>query len=417
MRGILRSQVVIVVLQNVGNVFAYLFQVILVRSLSPSDFGAFNTLFSIALILSSPQLVLQYVYSRQTLIVLLKNPDALYGLLLNALRTILAIALSIAVITMLMKRSVGMWLRVSELHLILVGCIVATTFAHSLIMGIVQGKRDYTVLGLGISAIPFSRFLLVIPMLLGAPWGVDGAIWACFLGSIVGLVYGVYSLKDDFFKTTRIYLPSLKEMWHGSAALLVTAALVMLLGNADMLAVRYYCSAEGSGFYATAALLGRIAFLLPAALANVLFPEAVHAEHKGQEGSKLLWLFLGTTAALAGSVALVCSVWPTELLQILMGKVPENGDLMLRYISLAMALLAVNNSLFTYCLARKEHIFLVPLFAGVVFFVLAVWRCHATPEIIAKILFLTLFFILLGSLILRMRSFSPALISLNWRKR
>jgi O-antigen/teichoic acid export membrane protein len=51
---------------NLGNVFAYLFQMVIGRVLSPDDFGTFNALNSLAIVISAPMAVLPFVFSRYT---------------------------------------------------------------------------------------------------------------------------------------------------------------------------------------------------------------------------------------------------------------------------------------------------------------------------------------------------------------
>ena len=66
MRRFLRNNMLILILLNSSNVFNYLFQVIAGRGLTTIDYGSFNAVNSMAVILSAPVAVLPLVFSRYT---------------------------------------------------------------------------------------------------------------------------------------------------------------------------------------------------------------------------------------------------------------------------------------------------------------------------------------------------------------
>ena len=66
MRRFLRNNMLILVLLNSSNIFNYLFQLTAGRGLTTIDYGSFNAVNSMAVILSAPIAVLPLVFSRYT---------------------------------------------------------------------------------------------------------------------------------------------------------------------------------------------------------------------------------------------------------------------------------------------------------------------------------------------------------------
>ena len=66
MKRFLKQNIVILVLLNSGNLFNYLFQLVVGRCMSPADFGGFNALNSTMVIFSAPLAIVPLVMARFT---------------------------------------------------------------------------------------------------------------------------------------------------------------------------------------------------------------------------------------------------------------------------------------------------------------------------------------------------------------
>jgi len=133
-------------------------------------------------------------------------------------------------------------------------------------------------------------------------------------------------------------------------------------------------------------------------LVIVLFPEAVKNQEEGEENPRFLWITLWGTALLGGGVALVFNLFPEMLISLLFGKQYIESAPLLQIISIAMALLALSNVIFTYNLAHFRYGFLWFLAGGVGLLYSLIHFFHDTPLIIAQILLLSTSLIFIGSL-------------------
>jgi len=174
--------------------------------------------------------------------------------------------------------------------------------------------------------------------------------------------------------------------------------MMMALGNLDIALVKHYCLPDEAGLYSTAAIIGRIGLYLPGVLITVLFPEAARIEATGKEDSRILWMSLGMTAFLGGSFALICAFWPEQIIVLLFGAKYSAAGELLQTISMAMAMLAVANVIFTYCLARSEFKFLWPLVSGVAMMLCLIFFHHDSALTIARMVLFSVGAILTGTL-------------------
>ena len=134
------------------------------------------------------------------------------------------------------------------------------------------------------------------------------------------IVYGAWQLRD-VFKSKAIDLPpnSLLEMARFSIPSFLMITMVAIMCNIDIILVRHYCPPDQAGYYATATILGRIAFFLPSSLLMVLFPSVAKVTASGTKDHQYLWVSLGLTTILSGIVFLVFFLAGQSIIQLVYG--------------------------------------------------------------------------------------------------
>ena len=399
MRRFLQNNLLILILLNSSNIFNYLFQLMVGRALTPADYGTFNALNSMAVILSAPVAVLPLVFSRTTIKLAQSGMGQVRNLLVKGFRSMIVIAGG----ALLVGISIMPWLK-NYLHLdaslpVLIMLVqLALALVLPVFLGILQGLHRFFPFGLGISSISLGRFLAGILLVSVLSWGVNGALLAGAIGTCLAISITLWSVRD-ILREQENPLPQglFKEMGKYAFPVFLSTTMVMALGNLDIVLVKHYCSPEEAGLYSIAAILGRIALYLPGVLIVVLFPEAAKAKATGNEDSRILWVSLGLTALLGGSFALACTFWPEPIIVLLFGEKYQAAAGLLTIISLAMAMLAVANVIFTYSLARSEFNFLWPLVSGVAMMLFLIFFFHDSALTIAKTVLFSIGVILAGT--------------------
>jgi O-antigen/teichoic acid export membrane protein len=400
-RRFLRNNFLILILLNSSNIFSYLFQLIAGRSLTTGDYGTFNALNSLAVILSAPVAVLPLVFSRYTVKLEVKGLGQIKSLLVEGFRWLVFIAIALFLVGL----AAIPWLK-DFLHLeanipIIIMLVQLTlSLLFPVLLGVVQGLHRFTAFGVCGSSVALVRLLSGLLFVFALGWGVNGALLSGTIGTFFAMGIGLWALRD-ILKVPGSPLPHdlFSEMRKYSFPVFISTAMVMALGNLDIVLVKHYCLPEEAGLYSIAAILGRIALFLPGVLIIVLFPEAAKAQTTGNEDSRILWVSLGLTALLGGSFALICAFWPEQIIVLLFGAKYQAAAELLKVISLGMAMLAVANVIFTYCLARSEFNFLWPLVAGVVIMLLLIFNFHDSALTIATMVLYSIAMILAGTLI------------------
>ena len=399
MRKFILNNIIILAFLNSASVFNYLFQVIVGRSVSAIDYGIFNSLFVMVSIFSAPVSMLHIVFSRFIVNLSLSGMGKVKSLFIKSFKIILLFAGSILTLGIL-----GIPLIKNFFHLevttpiVLVLITVFFSLLAPIPFSILQGLHRFTRYGVISSCSPLIRFFGALILVAGLGWGVNGALLTTAIATFFALGVGIWSLKD-ILKVSSEPLPDriFRDMASYSGPVILSTTMIIILGSIDISLVRHYCSPEEAGLYATAAILGRIAFFLPGALITVLFPSAAKEQALGKKDGYILWTSLSLTAFLAFAVALLFNLWPEHSISFFLGDQYREAAPLLKIISLAMAMLSLTNVIVTYSLARSSYGFLFPLVAGVVIMIILIMTYHDTAKTISHIMLLSVSGIFIGT--------------------
>lgn len=413
MRRFLRNNFLVLILLNSGNVFAYLFQLVLGKTLTPEEYGSFNALNSMGIVIAAPIAVLPLVVSQYTVQLSVGGLGRVKSLLLEVFRVLLIVGAGLLLLGVMSIPWLKSYLHLETTTPILIVLVQLTlSITYPVLFGVLQGLHRFTAFGFGSISFPLGRFIACLFLVLVFKGGVNGALVSSIVGGCAAVGIGLWTVKDILQGPEEV-LPDgiLRKMVNYSLPVFLTTTMCMILGNLDIVLVRHYCAPEESGLYATAAVLGRIAMFLPGVLILVLFPEAARAQATGEKGNRMLWITLGMTALLGGGFALVCAFWSDLLLSLLFSPKYLAAAPLLQIISSAMALLAMANVIFTYSLARSDYTFLWPLIGGSLLMLGLIFMFHDSAMTIARIVLYSVGIILAGTAVRYLPLFRRPIVS------
>jgi len=396
----LKQNFIILVLMNSGNVFNYLFQLTAGRAMTPDQFGSFNALNSSTVILAAPLGIMPLIMARFTAGFALEGMGRVRGLFGKALLIASAAGAAIG----LAGLACAPWLK-DFLHLdsiapvyVMLG-LVSLSMVVPIPWGMLQGLQRFAGYGLAGASNACVRFLVSLLLLTWLSTGVTGAMLCGLVGIVFQAGIAFLFLKDLFpMKPEPLPHGFHREIGKYALAMVVSSVVTMCLNNLDLVLVRHFCPGQEAGLYATAAILGRIAFYGPAVLVSVLFTEAATAKASGQQDNRSMWMSLGMTILMGGGFALVCFLASKTVVTVLFGGQYEAAGPLLSVISAAMAILAAANVLFVYSQARGEFGFMWVQGIGVALFAALVVYKHDSAMQVAGFLLVTVFFILAATL-------------------
>lgn len=400
MKRFLKQNFLILVLMNSGNVFNYLFQVVAGRAMTPDEFGSFNALNSSTVILAAPMGIVPLIMARFTAGFALEGMGRVRGLFGKSLKLAVLAAACAAVLGLVCTPLLQNFLHLDAAGPVYVMvCLVALSLLVPVPWGMLQGLQRFTGYGLAGASNAAMRFGASLVLLTWLGTGVTGAM----LSGLTGIVFQAglaFLFLKDLFAVRPEPLPHgfRSEIGKYALAMVVSSVITMCLNNLDLVLVRHFCPGPEAGLYATAAILGRIAFYGPAVLMSVLFTEAATAKASGQEDNKSLWMSVGMTALLGGGYAVLCMLFPEFVMRVLFGAQYASGGPMLAVIAPAMALLATANVFFVYSQARSEFGFMWVQGVGVALFAVLVSLFHQSAAQVANMLLISVVFILAATL-------------------
>jgi O-antigen/teichoic acid export membrane protein len=378
----------------VGNVFNYLFQVYVGRTLGPEGYGTFGALISILTILGLPAYAITLTlakfvsqYSAEG------KKEKVSSLIRGALVRISLYGMGIALLFLMASPFLGGFLQIPSITPFL---LIALTFLFALLLAILQGvlqglQRFLQYSGTSVLG-PGSKFLFAL-LLLSFGFGVNGALGSLLFSAIVQVGVILFLIRE--YLTGRRAVVE-KSVFDYSTPTLLAVVSLTLLWNIDMVLVKHFFSPMEAGYYAAAALFGRIVFFASTPIAFVAFPKASRREGV----SPILREGLLYTSLLSFGIVGFYFLFPYFTISLIFG--PEYGPVAsyIVLLGIAMTFYSLSNFLITYDLAVKRMGFLYPLLLSVGVEALLLWVFPASLFVVVEIVVLTMGALLLSLLFL-----------------
>lgn len=366
------AYVVPVLIVNLGNACAYAFQIVIARTLTKADVGAFNALLSSVTLLAAPASIAPVAITRLALRQQQAQQEAGIGPVV-ARTTLFALAASILVgIAMFVTGPwLGAFLKIPSAEtMALFAALLAVTLIFPVPAGWFQGLGRNIEMALVQGGMPILRFFFGALFLAGFGMGLNGAVMASALPCIVVFALGLAVLWPGRAAFSTALAPGLaRDTLRFVLPAACSASLIYALFNLDMVLARSLLPADESGLYAMAAVIGRIPFLLPAALAGIFFADLARANPDDRAAlNRLLIRFFGIVGGVAFGLAVVIALAAEPLLSLMAGPSYLAAAPVLRISAFAMALLSLLNLAVTLSQARDDHRALWILLVGVCVF-------------------------------------------------
>ncbi len=300
-----KNSLILFFIMMIGNVLNYVFQIVMGKLLSTSDFGTVNALLSLCTVLSTPALIVTVVSSKfTTKLIADGREDEVPWFTSRMVRFAFFVVAAVSVVGLCFSRLLSSFFKIESMPLVLLTFLLAAaTCIISVYSGVLQGTKRFIAYGIQGDISTAAKLVgSVVFVLLGAK--VFGVLFALILGNILALAYAMFTLRK--------YITGKKEgkdngelkkqiMSFGVSAIGMQICSAVIQ-NGDVLLVKAFSenSAE-AGIYSSGAVLGKIALYLSGAVTAVLFPMVAEAVAKRENTRRLLLravLFGGVPAIL-----------------------------------------------------------------------------------------------------------------------
>lgn len=358
-------------LYNLCNLFYHL---IMVRMLSPVDYGHLNTLLAIFMMISVPANTLQAAATRFVSFLLVHQSIEKTKVLLRHLLTVMTVvAFSVLLSLLLANPFISSFLKFDSWSLVvLLGISLFFGLIIPVPWGGLQGLQRFGYFSANLTLNGGLKLLFGF-LFIRIGWGVEGATGAIglayFVTTILSLLMLRKGLPENPGPVLQETLPAkteplpLKEVYAYFLPAGLTFFSFLILTNIDLILVKHLFTPLEAGHYSIAQMAGKIVLFLPLPVALVMFPKFASREALGKAALPLLNQSLGIAGLLSGGALFFCLLFPLEVIRTLTGKtLPECAPLV-RLFAVNMAFFSLIFILLYYHLAKKEKTFIYVLIA------------------------------------------------------
>lgn len=351
---VLQESSILFVLNMLASVLNYVCQLCMARALSVESFGTINTIFSFLLIVGVPGTTLTMIVAKYFAGTDFENQKkARMEYMSDTIRKVLCLSLIVFVMCVVFVRLLSGVLSIDDFCVLLFAFMLsALSFFQPLYSGVFSGNKRFVLVGVYSLMIPLYKIISVFVAQVVCEKDLERLyiiLAIMVIGTIMTAVYGHIQTKRIVGKFS-IFHDKVKSMSFdpGDVNVLILNVCLMIYMNIDLLAVRYYGTADESGLYSSVLLFGRVVYYFATTLGTILLPMAATARDNKEERSKLL----NKTLLLMIGFILLCMI-PINLLgefiiRILYGKAYVGAVIYIKYISIISSVLSICTLLVNY---------------------------------------------------------------------
>jgi O-antigen/teichoic acid export membrane protein len=360
----------------VGHAGNYLYYVIAARMVSPPTFAAISALIAFGTIAMMPINGIQLAVARDVAVLRTSGTAGALSAYLRRLgRRMWVTCLGLFVLISALSPVLADRLHIgSAFPVILAAVWIATSALLIVLTGVTQGMERFGYVSFALAGPLGMVRALVLPLCLLAA-GLAGSMWAMIVATLLGLVVMIRPAVQDA-RITPAAAPPMPSMLVTIVALLAFSALI----NLDLLVAQATLAPADRAHYAGAALLGKIAFYAPAALALVLLPRASAALERGERAESAVLKTIALTAGCGFAVAAVLWAMPTSVLTTTFGPAYAAAKPLLAPLALVMTAAAVLWVHLTFATAKRSRRMTVGLVSTAVAHGLLLAFLHGSPQ-------------------------------------
>ncbi|MFZ2190145.1 MAG: oligosaccharide flippase family protein [Candidatus Magasanikiibacteriota bacterium] len=282
--------------------FGYVLSFILSRQLTVVQFGEYQFFASVFVILGIVSAGLTYFVVKHTAVLAEINDYQANYLFINKIFKKISWPLAGFFILLLILALFFSCLKFYNLSALMVVCLsVVLSMVGSIYLGMFIGWQDFKRFALVNTLANLIR--LLVPVLVWFYPSVVIATLSFFFYGLGTFVFGYWFSRKKWFKPElKLAQPITQNIItlekRAMVSALLLSALTLVIGNGDILLIKYFFSAEVVGQYSVLALLGRMPFFISIAIIAVFLPKfclAVNLADKKNEKQlfRRSYLFIG----------------------------------------------------------------------------------------------------------------------------
>ena len=325
-----------------GGILGYLFQIIMGRMLSVSEYGIFSALMAMIVVIGAPMTTLSMIISRRVSTYRSEQDNGKLGYLFYWInRKLLLIAVVLIVLVVFNIKPLQNFLLIEKsAHLYLLLIILLIAFPQAVNNAYLQGLQYFKWLSVsGVLATLLKIIIAVILIYFGL--GVAGALGGVIFSTFIILILTYVVLRPSLSKNNASISNTTHLLFKSAMPVLLANVAFAVMTQIDMVLVKYYFSEQEVGIYAAASILGKAVMYLPGGIAMALFPMVAENHASGKSSAHLMFQAVGVTALLSLTGALFYYFFADSIIVLLYGTDYKEAANVLKYFGFAILPMAL----------------------------------------------------------------------------
>jgi O-antigen/teichoic acid export membrane protein len=278
----------------IGSIFSYLLQLGLGRLLSVENYGTFNALLSLSVLLTIPTgALLQSIIKTVAELRAKEKYSTLTKMFVQLTVLFMLVGFVLFAVIYTLRHAFAEYLTISQIHLFLPFAIfLMFSFLTINTSAYLQGLLRFKALAFYNAFTGFMRFMIPISFVfLG--FGVGGVFYGLILTSVIVFAVGILLLRKNFDKFDS---EDLKPYYKGIARFGIVTLFVGIgtsfLNNIDMILVKRFFDGDVAGIYAAVVTIGKIFLFGAGTVVILMYPQISNLHAKGENFIPKLKQFL-----------------------------------------------------------------------------------------------------------------------------
>lgn len=284
-----------------ANLFHFIFNLFMSRTLSVSDYGTLASLVSVILLFALiADSFIPTIVHFSSIHFAKKELGAVASIFFEVSRFSFFVGAFIIVTFLIFQTPISDFLKINNIFLILIlSFTIFLSFFYSANRAMIQSMLSFKYLSFLSILGAFIKVALGI-FFIKLGFGVAGAMWAFLISFLVPYIVSFIPLKFVFSKTKNTSIINFTTLAkYGGPATLSILGLTSFI-TSDMILVKHFFSVKDAGIYAGLSLIGRVIYFFSAPIGLVMFPLIVqrHAKQEKYKNIFLLSVFLVSLASI-----------------------------------------------------------------------------------------------------------------------
>ncbi|QZP17286.1 oligosaccharide flippase family protein [Methylophilales bacterium] len=343
-----------------AGVLGYLFQIIMGRMLSVSEYGIFSALMAMIIVIGAPMSALTMIIARRVSAFRSdKDISNLSHLFFWINRRLILISIVLIVIIIFNAKSLQNFLLIEKsVYLFSLVAIILIAFPQAIINGFLQGLQYFKWLALSSVFVTFLKIIFAITLIY-VGLGVTGALGGVIFSSLALLIITYIILYPSIKKTNVSGSSSTQLLFKSSFPVLLANFAFAIMTQIDIVLVKHYFSSQEAGIYAAASILGKAVMYLPSGISSALFPMVAENHASGESSQNLFLQAVSLTFLLSLIGALFYYFFADNIILLFYGDDYKEASNILKYFGFAILpmslimiaeqfLIAIGRVLFAY---------------------------------------------------------------------